>query len=82
MQLITEFNSARVIAGIDYVVSDSATRDCPNRVVANIAARGGKSNAINAAARAIVNAGVFLLVVAGSSNDDAAYYSEASLLRL
>ncbi|KAK5662261.1 hypothetical protein OQA88_8166 [Cercophora sp. LCS_1] len=70
--------TAGVIAGMDWVVADAATRTCPNGVVACMAVGSGKSNIVNAAARAIVNAGVSLAVVAGSSNDDAAHYSPGS----
>ncbi|KAK3395320.1 peptidase S8/S53 domain-containing protein [Podospora didyma] len=67
-----------VIAGIDFVTSDSKTRDCPNGTVANMSLGGGKSTAINTAAAAAIKAGVFLAVAAGNSDDDANFYSPAS----
>ncbi|KAK3375616.1 peptidase S8/S53 domain-containing protein [Lasiosphaeria ovina] len=67
-----------VIAGINYVTTDSATRNCPNGTVANMSLGGGKSTAINSAAAAAIKAGVFLAVAAGNSDDDAAFYSPAS----
>ncbi|KAK0615229.1 peptidase S8/S53 domain-containing protein [Bombardia bombarda] len=67
-----------VIAGIDYVAADSATRNCPNGSVANLSLGGSKSTAINAAAAAAIRAGVFLAVAAGNSDDDASFYSPAS----
>ncbi|KAK1750918.1 peptidase S8/S53 domain-containing protein [Echria macrotheca] len=70
--------TAGVIAGMDFVTADSATRSCPNGTVANMSLGGGKSTAINAAAAAMVKAGVFLAVAAGNSDDDAQFYSPAS----
>ncbi|KAK0633955.1 oryzin precursor [Immersiella caudata] len=68
-----------VIAGLSWIATDAPTRsDCPNGTVANISLGGGRSAAINAAAAALVNAGVFVSVAAGGSNDDAQYYSPAS----
>ncbi|KAK4451325.1 peptidase S8/S53 domain-containing protein [Podospora aff. communis PSN243] len=68
-----------VIAGLSYVANDSKTREgCVNGTVANISLGGGRSGAINAAAAALVNAGVFVSVAAGGSNDDVQYYSPAS----
>jgi len=70
--------TAGVIAGMDFVTSDAPTRNCPNGTVANMSLGGSKSTAINAAAAAMVKAGVFLAVAAGNSDDDAASYSPAS----
>jgi subtilisin family serine protease len=71
-----------VLAGIDFVASDSANRtaagECPKGSVANMSLGGGKSTAINSAAAAAVSSGVFFAVAAGNSNDDAQYYSPAS----
>jgi len=71
-----------VLAGIDFVASDSTNRtaagECPNGSVANMSLGGGKSTAINSAAAAAVASGVFFAVAAGNSNDDAKYYSPAS----
>ena len=67
-----------MIAGIDFVNSDSQTRDCANGTVANMSLGGGRSTSINSAAAAVVNAGVFLAVAAGNSNADAQNYSPAS----
>lgn len=60
-----------VVAGMNYVTSDSATRSCPKGSVANMSLGGSTSSAINSAARAMINAGVFLAVAAGNSNTDA-----------
>ncbi|PKS05395.1 hypothetical protein jhhlp_008771 [Lomentospora prolificans] len=67
-----------VIAGINFVASDSKTRSCPKGVVANMSLGGSKSTAVNSAAAALVNAGVFLAVAAGNDNANAANYSPAS----
>lgn len=67
-----------VIAGMNFVTTDSASRSCPNGTVANMSLGGGRSTSINNAARAMVNAGVFLAVAAGNENVDAANSSPAS----
>ncbi|KAK4452570.1 cuticle-degrading protease [Podospora aff. communis PSN243] len=70
--------TAGVIAGMDFVTADAPTRSCPNGTVANMSLGGSRSTAINAAAAAMVKAGVFLVVAAGNSDDDSTYYSPAS----
>ncbi|TGJ84926.1 hypothetical protein E0Z10_g3835 [Xylaria hypoxylon] len=66
-----------VVAGMNYVTSDVATRSCPNGAVANMSLGGASSTAINTAARAMIAAGVFLAVAAGNSNTDASSTSPA-----
>ncbi|KAI0600353.1 peptidase S8/S53 domain-containing protein [Biscogniauxia sp. FL1348] len=66
-----------VVAGMNFVTSDSQTRSCPAGAVANMSLGGASSSAINSAARAMINAGVFLAVAAGNSNVDAASTSPA-----
>jgi subtilisin family serine protease len=70
--------TAGVVAGMNYVTTDSQTRSCPNGTVANMSLGGGKSTAINSAASAMIDAGVFLAVAAGNDNSNAANYSPAS----
>ncbi len=72
------WNRSGVIAGINFVASDVASRSCPNGTVANMSLGGGYSASINSAAAALVNAGVFLAVAAGNDNLDAKNYSPAS----
>ncbi|CAM1505947.1 Fc.00g115840.m01.CDS01 [Cosmosporella sp. VM-42] len=67
-----------IIAAMDFVAQDSATRDCPNGHIANMSLGGGYSQASNDAADAMVNAGVFVAVAAGNSNVDAKDTSPAS----
>lgn len=71
-------DGASIIAAMDYVVQDAATRDCPAGHVANMSLGGGFSQTSNDAADAMVNAGVFVAVAAGNSNEDAAGTSPAS----
>ncbi|KAI1367071.1 peptidase S8/S53 domain-containing protein [Xylaria arbuscula] len=66
-----------VVAGMNYVTSDVATRSCPSGAVANMSLGGASSTAINSAARAMIAAGVFLAVAAGNSNTDASTTSPA-----
>lgn len=63
---------------MNFVTTDVATRSCPKGAVANMSLGGGFSSAINSAAKALIDAGVFLAVAAGNSNDDASFYSPAS----
>ncbi|KAL2162559.1 hypothetical protein VTH06DRAFT_7473 [Thermothelomyces fergusii] len=71
-----------VIAGLQFVATDAPKRvasgECPKGTVGNISLGGSKSAAINAAAAAVVNAGVFLSVAAGSSASDVNLTSPAS----
>ncbi|POR37767.1 Subtilase serine protease [Tolypocladium paradoxum] len=70
-------NSA-IISGMELVVTDSRNRRCPKGVLANMSLGGGHSNALNNAARNLVDAGVFVGVAAGNENKDAASRSPAS----
>ncbi|KAL1867928.1 hypothetical protein Daus18300_006203 [Diaporthe australafricana] len=65
-----------VISGINFVASDAPSRSCSS--VANMSLGGSKSTALNSAAAALVNAGVFLAVAAGNDGANAANYSPAS----
>jgi subtilisin family serine protease len=70
--------NAGVIAGMDFVVEDAASQECPNGVVVNMSLGGGFAASVNEAAAAIVGAGHFLAVAAGNDGADAADYSPAS----
>ncbi len=67
-----------VVAGMNFVATDSKTRSCPNGTVANMSLGGGKSTSINTAAANLITAGVFLAVAAGNDGANAANYSPAS----
>ncbi|KAL6825142.1 subtilisin-like protein [Trichoderma camerunense] len=69
---------ANVIAGMDFVADDSQTRNCPNGSVANMSLGGGYTASVNAAAAALIDAGVFLAVAAGNDGADARNTSPAS----
>lgn len=76
-------HSESVIGGLEFALEDSPSRDCPNGVVVNMSLGGGFSQAINDAAAALVDAGIFTAVAAGNGNifgipQDAANYSPAS----
>ncbi|KAI1313610.1 subtilisin-like protease PR1K [Xylaria venustula] len=70
--------NAGVIAGMDYVVSDAPSRDCPKGVVVNLSLGGGVSSSVNDAAANVVSAGNFLAVAAGNEAQDASNSSPAS----
>ncbi|KAI2464970.1 subtilisin-like protein [Annulohypoxylon bovei var. microspora] len=67
-----------VIAGMNFVTSDVKTRSCAAGAVANMSLGGGSSSSINSAAKAMINAGIFLAVAAGNDNQNAANSSPAS----
>ncbi|CAJ2506316.1 Uu.00g004460.m01.CDS01 [Anthostomella pinea] len=71
-------SNAGVIAGMDFVVTDAKTRDCPNGVVVNLSLGGSYSASVNAAAASIVSAGHFMAVAAGNDAADASDSSPAS----
>ncbi|KAL2255475.1 hypothetical protein VTK26DRAFT_3272 [Humicola hyalothermophila] len=71
-------STSGVVAGINFVAEDAPKRNCPNGVVANMSLGGSRSSSINAAAAALVDAGIFLAVAAGNENTDARYSSPAS----
>ncbi|KAK3365500.1 alkaline protease-like protein [Lasiosphaeria ovina] len=71
-------STSGVIAGMNFVATDSQTRSCPNGTVANMSLGGSLSTSMNNAAKALVNAGVFLAVAAGNSNVNANTFSPAS----
>ncbi|KAK4177005.1 putative protease [Triangularia setosa] len=67
-----------VIAGMNWVVQDKATRGCPKGVSANISLGGAYSAAMNSAVAAMVSSNVFVAVAAGGSNTNAGNTSPAS----
>lgn len=67
-----------VISGMNYVATDSQSRSCPKGTVANMSLGGSTSTAVNSAAAAMVQAGVFLAVAAGNDGANAANSSPAS----
>lgn len=70
--------NAGVIAGMDFVVSDAPSRDCPKGVVVNLSLGGGVSSSVNEAAANVVSAGNFMAVAAGNEAQDASNSSPAS----
>lgn len=73
-----EGSNSGVIAGMDFVVDDAPSQDCPNGVVVNMSLGGSFSSAVNSAAASITGAGHFLAVAAGNDGLDAKDYSPAS----
>ncbi|KAF5620640.1 serine protease precursor [Fusarium sp. NRRL 25303] len=72
-----------MIAGMDRVLQDAPSRDCPNGVVINMSFGNTKSTAVNSAAKALVDAGYFAVVAAGNGDlfgnpEDVAGFSPAS----
>jgi subtilisin family serine protease len=48
-----------IISGLQFAVSDSATRPCPNGVVINMSISGARTQCVDDAVAAAVNAGFF-----------------------
>nr|R4IR27.1 RecName: Full=Subtilisin-like serine protease AsES; AltName: Full=Alkaline serine protease AsES; AltName: Full=Extra-cellular elicitor protein AsES; Flags: Precursor [Sarocladium strictum]AFZ84667.2 proteinase K-like subtilisin [Sarocladium strictum] len=71
-------STSGIIAGINYVVSDSRSRSCPNGSVANMSLGGGYSASLNSAAKSLIDNNIFLAVAAGNENQNAANVSPAS----
>ncbi|VUC30284.1 unnamed protein product [Clonostachys rosea] len=67
-----------VIAGMEWVVKNADKSKCPKGIVASMSLGGGFSQAMNDAAAAIVDAGIFLAVAAGNDAANAAQTSPAS----
>jgi hypothetical protein len=63
---------------MNFVVSDSQTRNCPNGTIANMSLGGATSTAVNSAAANLVQASVFLADAAGNSNTNVSTFSPAS----
>ncbi|CAG9984323.1 unnamed protein product [Clonostachys byssicola] len=61
-------SDASMIAGMEKVIEDAPTRDCPNGVVVSMSFGGDKSEAVNAAGKALVDAGFFGAVAAGNGD--------------
>ncbi|KAL7775283.1 hypothetical protein CFE70_006201 [Pyrenophora teres f. teres 0-1] len=72
--------NAGVLAGMQFVLGDAPQRAaaCPKGVIVNMSLGGYKTKAMNAAAAAIVSAGLFLAVAAGNDGEDSIGYSPAS----
>lgn len=63
---------------MDFVASHADDESCPNGAVVNMSLGGEASQAINSAAKSIVDAGLFLAVAAGNEATDASSSSPAS----
>ncbi|KAH6661415.1 subtilase [Truncatella angustata] len=70
--------NSQVIAGMGFVVDDAPAQDCPNGVLVNMSLGGATSTAVNEAAAAVVEAGLFLAVAAGNEAVGASTSSPAS----
>lgn len=67
-----------IVDGIQLAVSDSKKRSCPKGVVVNMSVGGGKTQSVNDALAAAVDAGLFFAVAAGNDGVDFADTSPAS----
>ncbi|KAM0257918.1 hypothetical protein ACHAPA_011520 [Fusarium lateritium] len=74
----TEGQTSGIIAGMDFVAEDAATRKCPKGIVVNMSISLASSPAVNAAARFITKSGLFLAVAAGNDDSDAFQVSPAN----
>ncbi|RDI86417.1 hypothetical protein Vi05172_g3544 [Venturia inaequalis] len=69
---------SNVIAGVAFAVNHSRTADCPNGAVINMSLGSPRSQAVNDAAAAAYDAGVFIAVSAGNSGSNTENYSPSS----
>jgi subtilisin family serine protease len=67
-----------VIAGIGYAVNDTKTRGCPKGAVINMSLGGSRTQSINDAVAAAVDAGVFVAVAAGNDGLNCDAFSPSS----
>jgi subtilisin family serine protease len=67
-----------IVTGIQYAVQDSKTRNCPKGIVVNMSLGGGKTQSVNDAVAAAVDAGLFFGVAAGNDGVDFYQTSPAS----
>jgi subtilisin family serine protease len=67
-----------IVDGIQFVVTDSKSRSCPNGIVVNMSLGGGKTQSVNDAVAAAVDAGLFFAVAAGNDGADFSTTSPAS----
>ncbi|TVY72647.1 Cuticle-degrading protease [Fusarium oxysporum f. sp. cubense] len=81
VKVLNEYTAGQtsgILAGMDFIVEDAATRNCPKGIVVNMSVSVASSPAINAAARYIVNSGYFLAVAAGNDDTDASRVSPSN----
>jgi subtilisin family serine protease len=71
---------SNIISGIQYAVTDSATRadSCPNGFVVNMSLGGGYQQSLNDAVASAVGSGLFFGVAAGNDGADDSSTSPAS----
>ncbi|KAM0086108.1 hypothetical protein ACKRZS_001707 [Fusarium odoratissimum] len=74
----TAGQTSGILAGMDLIVEDAATRKCPKGIVVNMSVSVASSPVINAAARYIVKSGYFLAVAAGNDDTDASHVSPSN----
>jgi subtilisin family serine protease len=67
-----------IVAAIQYAVTDSKRRSCPNGVVVNMSLGGGYIQSVNDALAAAVDSGLFFGVAAGNDGEDFSSSSPAS----
>lgn len=67
-----------ILAGMDFIAEDAATRKCLEGIVVNMSLSVAPLPAINAAARYIVNSGYFLASAAGNDDTDASHVSPSN----
>lgn len=72
------YQTSNVIAGLDFVASDSRNQNCPKGVAINMSLYGKRSDSFNNAVNNIASKGIFVSVCSGNDNKDAADYSPAS----
>ncbi|KAF4494031.1 Cuticle-degrading protease [Fusarium agapanthi] len=74
----TAGQTSGILAGMNLIVEDAATRKCPKDIVVNMSPSVASSPAISTAARYTVKSGYFLAVADGNDNTDASHVSPSN----
>ncbi|GIZ46913.1 hypothetical protein CKM354_001001900 [Cercospora kikuchii] len=67
--------TADILSGLEWTINDAQSKNRIGRAVANLSLGTFRSEIMNDAVEAMVQAGIFVVVAAGNSNDDASLYS-------
>jgi subtilisin family serine protease len=81
VKVLNEYGSgefSEIIAGVDFVLGDAPSRNCPNGVFVNMSFGSDDSAILKAGVSSLVQADIFVAVAAGNRNYDAVDYSPAN----
>jgi subtilisin family serine protease len=77
--MIVKGSNSAVIAGLNFIATDSKTRaGCKGGMVVSMSLGGARSLAVNSATNDVTSSGIFIAVAAGNDGQDASAVSPAS----